>query len=231
MLTQARTKTVKFGTQGPPGWKSRVWLLAAVLLCFAASAQAEIYRYVDSKGKSVFTDRPLLGSQYTLVWRSSKGAVGKYASRSSKKRYKRSGKAPNWRNKKHYESMIRKTAKQHRVSPELLHAVVQAESAYDPKAKSHAGAMGLMQLMPATAERYGVSNAWDPAQNLAGGARYLRDLLDMFNNNLRLALAAYNAGEGAVKKYGNRIPPYPETRDYVSKVIDFYLNEREQRRS
>ena len=85
--------------------------------------------------------------------------------------------------------------------------------------------------MPGTAERYGVGNAWDPAQNLAGGARYLRDLLDMFENNLRLALAAYNAGEGAVKKYGNRIPPYPETRDYVQKVVEFYLDERKQGRS
>ena len=94
------------------------------------------------------------------------------------------------------------------------------ESAYDPQALSRAGAMGLMQLMPGTAQRYGVSNAWDPVQNLDGGARYLRDLLKMFNQDLRLALAGYNAGEGAVQKYGNQIPPYRETQNYVVKVMD-----------
>jgi soluble lytic murein transglycosylase-like protein len=210
--------------------KATAWLLAAILAVVAASAQAEIYRYVDSKGKSVFTDHPIASPGHTLVWRSSVGKVGKYA-RLGKKKSRKSGKTLTWRNKKQYDPMIRKVARQAKVSPELLHAVVQAESAYNPKAKSHAGAMGLMQLMPATAERYGVANAWDPNQNLSGGARYLRDLLDMFNNNLRLALAAYNAGEGAVKKYGNRIPPYPETRNYVTKVIDFYLSERKQRQS
>ncbi len=211
--------------------RATAWLLAGALLSVAASAQAEIYRYIDRKGKSVFTDHPISSPGHTLVWRSSVGKVGKYAGNSKRKSSKRSGKSIKWRNKKQFEPMIRKVAKQAKVSPELLHAVVQAESAYNPKAKSHAGAMGLMQLMPGTAKRYGVSNAWDPAQNLSGGARYLRDLLDMFNNNLRLALAAYNAGEGAVKKYGNKIPPYPETRNYVTKVIDFYLNERQNRRS
>jgi soluble lytic murein transglycosylase-like protein len=127
--------------------------------------------------------------------------------------------------------LIRKVAKKAKLSPELLHAVIQAESSYNPKAKSSAGAVGLMQLMPGTASRYGVTNIWDPSQNLEGGARYLRDLLDMFKNNLRLALAAYNAGENAVKKYGNRIPPYPETQKYVRKVLDFYLTERKQRRN
>ena len=136
-----------------------------------------------------------------------------------------------WEHKKQYVPMIKRVAKKAKLSPELLHAVVQAESAYNPKAKSSAGAMGLMQLMPGTASRYGVANAWDPSQNLEGGARYLRDLLDMFKNNLRLALAAYNAGENAVIKYGNRIPPYPETQKYVRKVIDFYLTERKQQKS
>jgi soluble lytic murein transglycosylase-like protein len=83
-----------------------------------------------------------------------------------------------------------------------------------------------MQLMPGTAKRYRVKDIWDPADNLRGGARYLRDLLDMFDNDLRLALAAYNAGENAVIKYGNRIPPYPETQRYVRKVLQFLWAER-----
>ena len=118
--------------------------------------------------------------------------------------------------------MIEKVAQRTNLKPELLHAVVRAESAYDPKALSKKGARGLMQLMPATADRYGVNDSWDPEQNLDGGARYLRDLLDMFDQNLKLAVAAYNAGENAVKKYGNTIPPYPETRQYVRKVVTFY---------
>ncbi|MCB1903858.1 MAG: lytic transglycosylase domain-containing protein, partial [Gammaproteobacteria bacterium] len=87
---------------------------------------------------------------------------------------------------------------------------------------SKKGARGLMQLMPGTADRYGVNDSWDPEQNLDGGARYLRDLLDMFDQDLKLAVAAYNAGENAVKKYGNKIPPYPETVQYVRKVVTFY---------
>jgi soluble lytic murein transglycosylase-like protein len=127
--------------------------------------------------------------------------------------------------------MIRSVSEKAKVSQALLHAIVQTESAYNARAKSSAGAVGLMQLMPGTAERYGVADIWDPAQNLEGGAHYLRDLLDMFQNNLKLALAAYNAGEGAVKKYGNKIPPYPETRDYVRKVIAKYLSERKRGKS
>lgn len=204
-----------------PYWKFLgVFLLLSL---WAGSAQAEVFRYENKEGRTVFTDRLLKDSRYSLVWRSS---VGHLRAASKNKKAKR-----NWRNKKKYVPIIKQIAGKARVSPELIHAVVQAESAYNSKAKSSAGAMGLMQLMPATAKRYGVSDIWDPAQNLEGGARYLRDLLDMFKNNLRLALAAYNAGEGAVKKYGNRIPPYRETRDYVRKVIGFYRTERNNRRS
>ena len=104
----------------------------------------------------------------------------------------------------------------------LIHAVITAESAYDTEAVSRAGAVGLMQLMPGTAKRYGVKNRRNPYENVNGGTKYLRDLLVMFDNNLRLALAAYNAGEGAVKKYNNKIPPYKETQNYVKKVITYY---------
>jgi soluble lytic murein transglycosylase-like protein len=104
----------------------------------------------------------------------------------------------------------------------LVHAVISAESGYNPVAVSRAGARGLMQLMPETAKRYGVNNIHDPVENVTGGVRYLRDLLMMFNGNMELAIAAYNAGENAVIRAGNRIPPYAETVQYVPKVIGFY---------
>ena len=106
-----------------------------------------------------------------------------------------------------------------------MHAVISAESAYNPWAVSPKGAMGLMQLMPGTAERFGVSNPYDPIANMHGGARYLRWLLDRFNDH-RLAIAGYNAGEGAVQKYGNQIPPYQETQTYVVRVLNFYQQYR-----
>jgi soluble lytic murein transglycosylase-like protein len=121
-----------------------------------------------------------------------------------------------------YAVMIANVAQEERVERALLHAVIAVESAYDSRARSPKGAMGLMQLMPATAERYGVGDAWNPQQNLRAGARYLRDLLAMFNNDLKLALAAYNAGEGAVMRFGRRIPPFAETRNYVPRVLQHY---------
>ncbi|MFO1433063.1 MAG: lytic transglycosylase domain-containing protein [Candidatus Competibacteraceae bacterium] len=116
---------------------------------------------------------------------------------------------------------IQQVAVTYQLEPALLHAVISAESGYNPQALSKKGARGLMQLMPATARRLGVSDPDDPTDNLQGGARYLRWLLDRFTD-LRLALAAYNAGEGAVQRYGNTLPPYPETRTYVRRVLDFY---------
>jgi soluble lytic murein transglycosylase-like protein len=99
-----------------------------------------------------------------------------------------------------------------------VRAVIQAESAFNPFAKSVKGAMGLMQLMPATAVAYGVANAYDPAQNIRAGVAYLKSLLDHYSQNEELALAAYNAGTGAVQKYGGTVPPYRETRNYVTKI-------------
>jgi soluble lytic murein transglycosylase-like protein len=104
------------------------------------------------------------------------------------------------------------------VRPDLVRAVVQVESAYNPRATSPKGAMGLMQLMPATARQYGVRNPYNPTENVRAGVQYLRMLLDKYGNNEELALAAYNAGPGAVDKYGETIPPYRETRDYVTRV-------------
>jgi len=122
-------------------------------------------------------------------------------------------------NKRKYVDLIAKAADKHQVDVKLVHAVVQAESAYNPTAISSAGAVGLMQLMPGTAKRYGVANRRDPYQNIDGGTRYLKYLLKLFDSDLNLAIAAYNAGENAVIKNNNAIPPYSETRHYVKEVL------------
>jgi len=121
-----------------------------------------------------------------------------------------------------YAQEILTAARLTQVPIALLQAVIQIESAYNPKALSPKGAQGLMQLMPGTAKRYGVKDSYDPASNIQGGAQYLRDLLDLFKGDVSLALAAYNAGEGAVLKYGKKIPPYRETQAYVKKVLAAY---------
>ncbi|HKP45897.1 MAG TPA: lytic transglycosylase domain-containing protein [Pyrinomonadaceae bacterium] len=108
------------------------------------------------------------------------------------------------------------------VDPLLLYAIMHQESTFKPRAMSNKGARGLMQLMPGTAARFGVSSIWDPKQNIEGGARYMRFLLDQFDGDVKLALAGYNAGEGAVMKYGNRIPPYSETQEYVRRISRRY---------
>jgi soluble lytic murein transglycosylase-like protein len=113
---------------------------------------------------------------------------------------------------------VDRIAAEHSLPPELIHSVIKVESNYDPFAVSPKGALGLMQLIPAPARRFGVSDVFDPADNIQGGARYLRYLLDLYAGNSTLALAAYNAGEGAVARYGD-VPPYPETRNYVSQVL------------
>jgi soluble lytic murein transglycosylase-like protein len=121
-----------------------------------------------------------------------------------------------------YDRMVNRIARTYGVESALLHAVISVESRYRPAAISRAGAIGLMQLMPKTAKRYGVDNPLDPTQNVRGGARYLRYLLKKYHNDRNLALAAYNAGEASVAKYGNQIPPYPETTDYVPRVMEYY---------
>jgi soluble lytic murein transglycosylase-like protein len=115
------------------------------------------------------------------------------------------------------DATVRNAAERHGLSPDLLHSVIRVESNYNPYAISSKGALGLMQLIPSTARRFGVANAFDPAESIEGGAKYLRYLLDYFAGDQVLALAAYNAGEGAVLKYGG-VPPYPETRNYVTQV-------------
>lgn len=118
-------------------------------------------------------------------------------------------------------SIVTKTAKSFDVEEALIHAIINTESSYNVRAVSPKGAQGLMQLMPATARRYQVSDVFDPEQNIQGGVRYLRDLLRLFNQDIHLSVAAYNAGEGAVQRYRG-IPPFDETREYVRRVLDFY---------
>ena len=121
-----------------------------------------------------------------------------------------------------FSDLIDEAARHAEVSPALLRAVIAVESAFDPRAVSPKGAQGLMQLLPATARRYGVHRPFDPRDNLRGGANYIRDLLKHYGNDLELALAAYNAGEDAVDRHGRTIPPFPETQAYVPAVLRFY---------
>ncbi|HZS46590.1 MAG TPA: lytic transglycosylase domain-containing protein [Blastocatellia bacterium] len=122
------------------------------------------------------------------------------------------------------DSYIKKYSGMFGVDPFLVYCVITQESGFNKNATSPKGAQGLMQLMPDTAARYGVTNAYDPEQNIKAGTHYLKDLLTMFNGNHQLALAGYNAGEGAVMKYGNKIPPYSETQEYVKSISSHYLN-------
>lgn len=126
-------------------------------------------------------------------------------------------------------SHILAAARETDVEPALIHAVIAVESGFNPAARSRYGALGLMQLMPGTARRYGVTNRLDPAQNIRGGARYLRDLMTMFDNDLQLVLAAYNAGEEAVIRYGRRIPPFRATVAFVPRVMGHYWKFRSDR--
>jgi soluble lytic murein transglycosylase-like protein len=123
--------------------------------------------------------------------------------------------------KKLYHPIVEKVSVKYRIDADLIHAIIRAESNYDRFAVSNKGAMGLMQLMPATAAQYGVKNVFDPSDNIEGGTRYLKDLVELYDGRTPLVLAAYNAGQEAVKKYKG-IPPYPETRTYISRIQATY---------
>jgi soluble lytic murein transglycosylase-like protein len=190
-------------------------LAAALLAAAAGPVHADIYRYVDENGKVHFTNVPQ-DSRYRLFIATNKEPDAVTSSFHNRYRpYPRT-------DRKKYHAHIMAAARAFSLEPALIHAVISAESGYNPLARSAKGAKGLMQLMPGTAKRYGVDNPLDPEQNIHGGAAYLSYLLKLFGNDLNLALAAYNAGEGTVMEYGNRIPPYQETKQYVPKVLSYY---------
>ena len=198
--------------------------LAAVLLVSGGQAGADLYGYVDEKGVPHLSTVPLHEGYY--LFKKDPPAPLREEPIAIVPGFPVPGAARTARvnpaHRKQYGPLVTAVAKEHKLDVALLHAVITVESGYNPKAQSTKGAVGLMQLMPETARRYAVKNIWDPRDNLHGGAQYLRDLLVMFNNNLSLALAAYNAGEAAVVQAGNRIPPLAETRSYVPKVLAHY---------
>ena len=201
----------------PPARTLAMAIIVSITLAIGLSptALADIWKRVDKNGMSHFSNR-YMGKGSVLVMRTKKRSASRGGGGVSRKLAQ---------NKALYTPLIEKAARQYKLDPNLIHAVVRAESAYRADAESNKGAVGLMQLMPATAERYGVSDRLDPAQNIRGGTHYLRDLLLQFRN-MQLAIAAYNAGENAVIRYGHKIPPYPETQNYVQKVIRFYHSMR-----
>lgn len=184
----------------------RILLLA--LLC-ARCAWADVFVKEGEDGTIVLTDAPT-GEGFELMIEGARVPASSVATVHSPASARR------------HTLRIDHAARASGVDAALLHAVIRAESAYNERALSPKGAAGLMQLMPATARRYGVTDRFDPDQNVLAGAYYLRDLLAMFDGRVELALAAYNAGEGAVQKHGGRIPPYGETLRYVPRVMHNY---------
>lgn len=183
----------------------RAMLVVTVLaLLLPAQAGAQIYTWRDAAGNLVLSNTPRAGASVTY-------AVPHAAQSIRATRPATSARA------KQYEPLILEHATAHAVRPDLVRAVIQAESAFNRFARSPKGAMGLMQLMPATAAELGVTDPYDPEQNIRGGVAYLRSLLTKYDHNEELALAAYNAGPGAVEKYG-AVPPYRETRNYIERI-------------
>lgn len=173
----------------------------------SSSQAASIYAGLSADGRLVVAEQPAQGLR----------VFDPAAPRSAADRpHAPASVAARWR------PLVQQIAEEVGIDVALLQAVVSQESAFNPKAVSPAGAVGLMQLMPDTARRFGVRDRFDPAQNLRGGARYLVWLLDHFNQDIELALAAYNAGEGSVRRHGNRIPPFAETQAYVRAVRQRY---------
>ena len=187
-----------------------VFFFVALTLGLATKASADFYKYIDEEGKLHVTNNPL-DSKY--MWymkertRAEENGTGKTLKNASYPTL--------------YDDMIQKHAINNGIDPALIKAVIKAESNFNPLAVSKQGAMGLMQLMPETARILGVTNVYDPAENVEAGTRHLRGLLSRFGWNLTLAVAAYNAGGGAVERYGT-VPPYKETQTYVERVLRYH---------
>ncbi len=186
---------------------TRTPLLALVaVLAVGSPARAQIYAWRDAAGTMVLSDKPREDGGPVQTFKVERARTPVRATRPPDRRSAR------------FDAYIDEHSSAHGVDPDLVRAVIQVESAFNPLAVSHKGAMGLMQLMPATATEFGVVNPFDPADNIGGGVRYLKRLLTRYDQKVELALAAYNAGPGAVDRYGQQVPPYRETRDYVRKI-------------
>ena len=178
--------------------------LFALLMSSASAALADICKSTDEWGATHFTNMPAHSNYRPVV-------TGKNSSISFGSSF----------NDHQYDHIIRMLCREHQMDFSLVKAVIKAESAFNPRAVSRKGARGLMQLMPDTARDLCVDDPFDPYDNLQGGVRYLRQMLDTFNGNVTLAVAAYNAGPGAVRD-SNAVPPYPETRTYVRRVLQYH---------
>jgi len=196
------------------------FLIATLFAASSAAANPKIYTYMDAQGLRNYTDVPD-NNRYRLLVLSPQDRTA------SGDRYdmRLLAKASQ------YDSIIEHAALSAAVESNLLRAVIVVESGFNSRAVSKRGAVGLMQLMPATASRFGVSNPYDAQQNVHAGARYLKFLIDRFGHDIRLALAAYNAGEDAVARNGGQIPPFSETMAYVPRVLKIYKLLAEQPRS
>jgi soluble lytic murein transglycosylase-like protein len=181
-------------------------LALAACLSSARPANAQIYSWRDANGTLVLSDRPLSSDAKTF-------AV------TNAPQVRTTRPAPTPQRAVMYDRLIDEHATSRGVRPDLVRAVIQVESNFNPVARSPKGALGLMQLMPATAAELGVLNPFNVVENIRGGVAYLRQLLDRYNNNEELALAAYNAGPTAVDRYGSKVPPYRETKQYVNKIL------------
>jgi soluble lytic murein transglycosylase-like protein len=184
----------------------RISSYTALLIGFTATSEAQIYLWRDARGNMVVSNHRQGTAQRTFAALEPPEVVTIRAPLASS--------APP------FDDLIVEHAGRNGIRTDLVRAVMQVESGFNPNARSPKGAMGLMQLMPATARQFGVRNPFNPAENIRGGVAYLRQLLDRYGNNEELALAAYNAGPGAVAKYGETVPPYEETKKYVLKIGD-----------
>ena len=184
-------------------------MVGLLALVASGAARAAAYRYIDDRGVVHFTDRP-----DDQRWEWVPTGRNEFIIRQTDRRRVKLPAGDR------YDKLILRSARNHRVEPALVKAVIAAESNFMPTAVSRVGAQGLMQLMPKTAQELGIDNPFHPAENVEGGTRYLRDMLDRFGD-LERALAAYNAGPEAVDRFGG-IPPYPETLKYVTRVLDYY---------
>ncbi len=202
------------------GLKTTLFLVATLAAAAPAEARSKIYAYVDAEGTRHYTDVPDNNRYRRLV-------LSVQDRTASGDRYDSTLLAKAGQ----YDAIIEKAAVSASVESNLLRAVIVVESGFNSRAVSKRGAVGLMQLMPATATRFGVSDRYDPRENVHGGARYLKFLMDRFGQNIRLALAAYNAGESAVDRNGGQIPPFEETMAYVPRVMKIYRQLMDQPRS